>query len=488
MKTMGLAAVMSAIVPLVACGQVKEGTGDGKGAISVTIYSSANVNTFDPQRWMTEEQAKTDALPGYAVVREVRKIDLVAGDNAVRFADVAAGIDPTTVRFRSLTAPETTAIREQSFQYDLASPDKLLQKYVGRNILINRKQEPLKDDKSHTPETIQGKLLSYDANTFVLQTDNKQLPVEFVPRSADLSEIKLFDLENGLITRPTLLWKVRTDTAGAHDAQVTYTTDRMTWRADYSLVLDKDETAAEFGGWATVVNQSGADFANARITLVSGDVRPADTSVVHGTYVLSQPVSIVNNSVKQVELFPLRGAVPISRRFVFRSLNKVTVKPGQVKEPSDGVAMVVRIKNAEGAGLGMALPAGRVRVYQRGDGDAEQMLGAGVIGETAVGGTVETMTAASGLRGERRETELVQDGEGRANQSNSLSQTVTIRLQNNRQTAVTLEAEDDISLYPAWEITKSSDKYEKVDPHLVRFMVEVPAGGEKTVEYRVKYN
>jgi hypothetical protein len=488
MKKIQLSAMVLVIIPLFVFAQGKEGAVDEKGSAAVTIYSTANAYTFDPQQWMMDETSKPDALPGYAIVRETRKIDLMAGDNSVRFADVAAGIDPVTVRFRSLTAPETTAVREQSFQYDLASPDKLLQKYVGKNILINRKQEPLKDDKSHTPETIQGKLLSYDASTFVLQTDNRQLPVEFVPRSADLSEIKLFDLDGGLITRPTLMWKVRTDTAGPHEAQVTYSTGRMTWRADYSIVLNKEDTAAEFGAWATIVNQSGAEFANARVTLVSGDARVADTSAIHTAFGLSEPVTIANNSLKQVELFPMRSTVPVTKRLLFKTMDKVQLKAGEVPEASEGVAMQLRLKNLAKDEMGMPLPAGRLRVYERGEGDAEQMLSAGAIPAVTAGGTVEVTTVASGLRGSRRETELVAAGDLAANLPNTVRQTVTIRLRNNRPIPVTIDVEDDVSRYPTWEITKSIKKFDRIDGRTVRFSVDVAAGGEEVVEYIVKYN
>src|SRR5690348_3968346 len=247
-------------------------------SFSLTIYSTADPATFDPhtfaeQREQYRYNPQLAKLPGYGVVRETRKIDLQAGENALRFTDVASGIDPTTVSFKSLTAPDSTAVLEQSYEYDLVSPDKLLQKYVGQNIIINRKQEPLQTDRSRTPETIQGKLLSYDGSTFVLQTDNRQLPVQLIPRTQDLSEIKLFDLQTGLITKPTLVWKVRAEKAGQHDAQVTYQTDNLTWRADYTVLVNKEDTAADIGAWVSILNESGASYPNAKLKLVAGDVQ-----------------------------------------------------------------------------------------------------------------------------------------------------------------------------------------------------------------------
>src|SRR5207244_9620117 len=137
----------------------------------------------------------------------------------------------------------------------------------------NQKQEPLKDDRNHTTETVRGKLLAFDGTPYVLQTDNKQLPVQLLPRSADISEIKLPDLQTGLITKPTLVWKVRAEKAGQHDAQVTYQTDSLTWRADYNVVVNKDDTAAEVGAWVSILNESGASYANAKLKLAAGDVQ-----------------------------------------------------------------------------------------------------------------------------------------------------------------------------------------------------------------------
>src|SRR5205085_12359343 len=134
-----------------------------------------------------------------------------------------------------------------------------------KQIILNRKQTPLNEDKTRQPETIEAKLLSYDGNTYVLQTDNRRLPVELVPRSTDVTEIKLFDLQTGLITKPTLVWKLAAEQAGAHDAQVTYQTNQITWRADYSIVVNKDDTAADIGAWVTVVNQSGTAYPGAKL-------------------------------------------------------------------------------------------------------------------------------------------------------------------------------------------------------------------------------
>src|SRR5258706_13889395 len=120
------------------------------------------------------------------------------------------------------------------------------------------------------PETIEAKLLAFTPEQLVLETNNKQLPVQMIPRNHDITEIKLFELKTGLITKPTLVWKLNTDKAGDHEVLVSYQTDNITWRADYMLTLNANETAADISCWATVVNQSGVSYPDASVKLVAG--------------------------------------------------------------------------------------------------------------------------------------------------------------------------------------------------------------------------
>jgi hypothetical protein len=491
---------------------------------SLTIYSDADPALFDPQEY-AESQVNGNPgnkLPGYGVIRETRKIDLIAGENTIKFTDVASGIDPTTVSFKSLTAPATTAVLEQNYEYDLVSPDKLLAKYVGHNIIINRKQEPLKDDKSHTPETIQGKLLSYDGSTFVLQTDNKQLPVQIVPRGADLSEIKLFDLETGLITKPTLVWKLSAEQPGQHDAQVTYQTNQITWRADYSVVVNKDDTAADIGAWVTVVNQSGAAYPEAKLKLIAGDVRrlrppeeayarrPAGGLAIDAAaakpvfaeksffeyhlYTLSRPTSIGNNSTKQIELFPRKLNVPIEKVFVYYGLPaderyNITPNPNQDRQlgqhSNNKVDVYIQAKNTEKNGLGIPLPAGRIRAYKRDDADGlDEFIGEDVIQHTPKDEAVLVrLGIAFDIAAERTQTAFEDHFDEKW-----ISESFEIKLRNHKKTPVQVIVKENLFRWTNWEITKSSDKFEKKDFRTIQFPVEVPPGGEKTVTYTVKYS
>lgn len=492
---------------------------------SLTIYSNADPGLFDPQEYAENQTngGQGRKLPGYGVVRETRKIDLIAGENTVKFTDVAAGIDPTTVSFKSLTAPDTTSVLEQNYEYDLVSPDKLLQKYIGHNIIINRKQEPLKDDKSHTPESIQGRLLSYDGNTFVMQTENKQLPVQMVPRNADVSEIKLFDLQTGLITKPTLVWKLTAEKAGPHEAQVTYQTDQITWRADYNVVVNKEETAADIGAWVTVMNQSGAAYPEAKLKLIAGDVqrlkppregyanrrfrdddgmfrRDAKPEFVEKSffefhlYTLNRPTSLANNSTKQIELFARKMNIPVGKIYVYYGLpaeERYNISPYPLMDSALGqqgnkkVDVYLQTKNTQKNGLGIPLPSGRVRAYKRDEADGfEEFIGEDVIQHTPKDEPILIrLGSAFDVVAERKQTEFEIHGDQKW-----LTESFEIKLRNHKKEPVSVIIKENLFRWTNWEITKSSDKFAKQDFRTIHIPVDVPADGEKIVTYTVKYS
>src|SRR5207247_9015488 len=95
-----------------------------------------------------------------ALVRDVRSLQLPQGTAHLRFMDIAATIDPATVHFRSLTEPSKVNVLEQNYEYDLLEPDKLLRKYVGRDVTLMRTRQ---DAGSTTEETVTARLLSFNA-------------------------------------------------------------------------------------------------------------------------------------------------------------------------------------------------------------------------------------------------------------------------------------------------------------------------------------
>lgn len=500
----------------------EEAAPESAGRFSLTVYSTADPATFDPQEFAANNGGG-QPIPGFGVVREVRKLPLNRGDNLVKFTDVASAIDPTTVAFKSLTAPDSTTVLEQNYEFDLVSADKLLEKYVGRNIIINRKQEPLPGDRTRMPETIEAKLLAFTHDQLVLETNNKQLPVQIIPRNADITEIKLFDLKTGLITKPTLVWRLSTDQAGEHDVMVSYQTDNVTWRADYNIVLNGNETAADLSAWVTLVNQSGAAYPGARLKLVAGDVhrlappraRPVRMQQMaqamkaagqgfeekpffeYHMYTLGRPTSVPNNSTKQIELFPAKANLPVTKTYVYYGANYPFAYADQpllerdIRLPGNKkVDVYLEFKNTEKNGLGIPLPAGRVRVSKRDAADnADDPAGlVEFVGEDKVDHTPKDedvlvrLGSAFDVVGERKQTDFTLDHAAR-----TATESFEIKLRNHKAQPVTVLVKENLFRWSTWQITTASDKYTKHDSRTIHIPVELPAGGEKTVTYTVKY-
>ena len=496
-------------VPLLA--QSKPAADDSK--FSLTIYSTADPATFDPQDLARQRLANPYnrwqmRLPGYGVVRETRPIELKDGQNEIRFSDVASGIDPTTVAFADLTNPGGTSVLEQNYEYDVVSAGKLLEKYLGQDVTITQKV-------GQGVANATGTLLASDPSNVVIKTNNG---VVVVARSEVIS-VQLAEA-GGLITKPTLVWKVAADKGGKHDAQVTYQTDGLTWRADYNIVVNKTDTAADIGAWVSILNESGASYPEAKLKLVAGDVqriqppqpgypmmaqRLAKAADIGGAgfqekaffeyhlYTLGRTTSLGNNSTKQIELFENKSDVPVTKTFVYYGLPEnmrywIAPEPNQDRnlgtQSNKKVDIYLQIKNSEKNGLGIPLPAGRLRVYKKDEADnTNEFIGEDVIQHTPKEEEVLVkLGTAFDIVGERKQTDFAADFNARW-----ITESFEIKVRNHKQEAVKLLIRESLFRWVNWEITKSSDKWEKQDYRTIHFPVDVPAGGEKVVTYTVKY-
>ena len=494
-------------------------TRPGTSDFSLTIYSTADPATFDPQQLAQQRLANPYnawqlKLPGYGVVRETRRIEIKEGENTIRFSDVASGIDPTTVAFQSLTAPDSTAVLEQNYEYDVVSAQKLLEKYLGKDVTVSRKASP---DVTRPVEDVTGKLLSSDPTNLVIQGDKGEV---IVVSRQEVTAIRLARQDTGLITKPTLVWKLAADKGGAHDAQVTYQTDGLTWRADYNVVVNENDTAADVSAWVSLLNESGASYPNAKLKLVAGDVqriqppaqpyagmqmqqmamaKRADTGFQEKSffeyhlYTLGRPTSVANNSTKQIELFEPKNDVPVTKTFVYYGLPEqvrywITPEPNQDRnlgtQSNKKVDIYLQIKNTQKNGLGVPLPAGRLRVYKQDEADkTNEFIGEDVIQHTPTDEEVLVkLGTAFDIVGERKQTDFSANYEQRV-----ITESFEISVRNHKKEAVKVLVRENLFRWTNWEITRKSNDFEKVDYRTIHFPIEVPAGGEQKVTYTVKY-
>lgn len=479
---------------------------------SVTIYSTADPRGFDPQQFIQQQRQgfNPGAVPGFGVVKEVRLLELKEGRQTVGFTDVPQFIDPTTVSFTDLTAPQGTTVLEQQFQFDLVSPEKLLEKFIDRPITA---RVAIGEDKI---QNITGTLLSINQGQLVIRTEQGLQLVE-----RDKAQVELAQLPEGLITRPTLQWLLDARAGGAHQIRTTYQTDGLTWRADYNLVLANDEKTADMAAWVTLLNLSGASYANARLKLIAGDVQrvgpqrmPRDVMARAGVlaaeapgfeekaffeyhlYTLPRRTTIRQNATQQLTLFPTARGVGIEKVLVYYGLPEAQawVFPNPMLDRNLGnqsnkkVDVYLRLANTEKNNLGLPLPRGRVRVYKEdpastGGDNTLEFIGEDLIDHTPRNEKVLIkLGQAFDVVGERTQVDFNVD-----QRAHMVSETIKVELRNAKKEPVKVIVKENLYRWVNWEIVKTSDDFKKIDARTVHFEVEVPAEGARTVQYTVKY-
>jgi len=476
-----------AILPLLLAAALSSAEEEG---VALTIYSAA-----------------TPGDAGLAVVKERRFLDLVEGLQPVRFADVASRIDPTSVHFVSVSAPEGTVVLEQNFEYDLVSGEKLLQKFLDRTVEIEREKG----------EILSGVLLAADSAQIVLRTADPASPVRILAR-ADAKNVRLPEIPGGLITRPTLVWTLRAGAAGRQLAMVTYQTAGMRWNADYTAVIAPRDDAIDLSGWVTIRNDSGASYRDAALKLVAGDVHrvqpvPLTAAAPQGErrragkkleesfqekaffeyhlYTLGRKTSLADRAIKQIELFdPARGAPATKIYLYYGGVGGRTYGGSPYFDRDFGISsnrkvdVLMEFRNAKEGGLGMPLPKGRVRLYKRDDADGSLEL----VGEDAIDHTPKdekvrlTLGSAFDVVGERKQTDFRVD-----RRAHWLRETFEIRIRNHKAEAVTVVAKENLYRWSNWQIEESTHPHTKEDARTVHFPLAVPADGETLLRYTVLY-
>jgi hypothetical protein len=208
----------------------------------------------------------------FAIVKDVRSISFDQGRSDLYFTDVSSNIQTETVTFKALQNPEGIKVFEQNYEANLINTKAILQKYIDKNIEISAKV-------GDSSTRVNGTLLGYNSG-YILKTD---LGIEVYN---NIDGVKFPSLPAGFLTLPTLNWKVYSDKALTTDCEVAYRTTGFSWKSDYSLTLNGDETKADVGGWVTIDNNSGKRYQNAKLKLIAGDVNTVQNnpSPVYKTY------------------------------------------------------------------------------------------------------------------------------------------------------------------------------------------------------------
>jgi hypothetical protein len=412
------------------------------------------------------------------LVSEVRSLKLKTGQNEVRLTDIPSQIDATSVHFASLTSPDKVDILEQNYQYDLVSAAKLMERYLDSKIKVY----------STAGKVYEGQLLASDGGNIVLNTGSGIVTLRLTD---NLQNIEYPSLPQGLMTKPTLVWLLDNQGASSQNCQVSYLTGGLSWHAEYVAVLADDEKSLELGAWVSIENNSGAAYENARLKLVAGQVNRAQEPrsrypmakaemmaaapqfeekrfFEYHMYTLQRRATLAANEIKQISLFPNAG-VSCKKIFSYDGANS-----------GKNVSVELEFRNDKASGLGLALPAGKIRVYKTDDDKSRQFIGEDMIGHTPRDEKVRvTMGQAFDLVGERTAKEYKRISD------RSQEQTVQVKLCNHKNEGVEVTVVE--HFYGDWEIRSKTHDFKKRDANTAEFQLKAPRDGEVLLSYTVRY-
>ncbi|HEY7448787.1 MAG TPA: hypothetical protein VH702_11600 [Vicinamibacterales bacterium] len=452
--------------------------------------ASPDSTTLDDQ----VELAVTVYNSDIALVRDVRNLQLARGIADLQFMDIAATVNPATVHFRSLSEPARVSVLEQNYEYDLLEPDKLLRKYVGRDVTLVRTTQ---EDGSTKQEEVTARLISYNTAP-VWRIGNE------IVTGLHADHIRFPEVPESLYTRPTLIWTLDNSGGVRHKVEASYLASKLSWSADYVLTVGRDDKVGDIDGWVTLTNDSGTGFKNARLQLVAGDlnrVRQALglTSAVgdrraqvvaeapmsqealsdYHLYTLGRKTTINNNETKQVSMLGGTG-FPVQKRYIVegeRFYYHNTHHPGAPIK--DVVQVYYQFKNEEKAGLGMPMPAGVVRVYQADSKGGVQFVGEDRINHTPKDETLNLKIGnAFDVVSERNQTDFEKIA------GSTFEVEFEIKVRNHKSTPIVVEVNEPIG--GSWKMLRSSHEWTKTAAWAAQFKVPVAADGEGVLKYRVR--
>lgn len=454
-------------------GQVTASISDQPTQVELTVYSVPSTHYFSSSAPLV-----FDPSEGVALVKERRRVDLASGLNQLALSNVAAHLSPGSVQTRLAQDPQARVL-EQNYQYDLVSAHKLLERYLDQTVTVRAENR-----------TYSGLLLS--VSPVILKTTSGiklfSQPPEFETLPA---------LAEGLITKPTLTWKLGTTQTGPQDLELSYLTSGLSWSAEYVAVVNPEATQVDLTSWVSVRNDAGIPFKDASLNLVAGQVnlvqnRPTyypryeSAAVAQRTdvsnaaapqfneqslfeyrvYTLERTTTLANGETKQIELFHA-PQVSARKELVFDASR------------SQKVQVNVEFENKLSTGLGRSLPAGIVRVYQPDAAGHLQFLG-----EDSMEHTPENEKARLFVGNAFDLTAKHESSDYEEVSKCVVRQSYTVTLRNAKTDPATIKVVD--HAYGEWSITQETKPHVKESAYTFYFLVPVPAKGESTLNYTVE--
>lgn len=439
-----------------------------------------------------------------ALVKDTRAIKLNKGIQTIALRDVSAQIRPETALFKSINAVGSISVLEQNFDFDLLTPEKLLEKYVGKTVNL-LKSNPVTGVETNEVATV----LSVN-NGVVLKIGSR---IETGPFNGAHNGKIVFDtIPANLRDRPTLTTLVNNKGTQQQTVELSYLTSGLSWKADYVAELNAKEDSIDLSGWVTLSNTSGTSYQNAKLQLVAGDVnlvhpqsRPMvktmrgdmamaeaampmqeESLLEYHLYTLDRTTTIADNQTKQVALLTAQH-IPARKELVLKGADYYYQSQYGEIGTKMKVGVFVEFDNTERAQLGMPLPKGILRVYKKDNAGNAQFVGEDTIDHTSKNETVRLKLGdAFDVTADKKQTQfkvLPKPTKG----INAFESAYEITLKNAKKEKVIVSVQEPIS--GDWKIVSESAPHRKANSQLAIWQIEVPAESSATLTYRaqVKY-
>jgi hypothetical protein len=425
------------------------------------------------------------------LVKDQREIKLAKGMREVRFMDVASQIIPTSVHIKSLIDPDSLQVLEQNYEYDLLNPQKLLDKYVGKEVKLY-----YKNPYSEREEIVTATLLSNNGGPIFRIGDE----ITF----GHPGRIIFPGVPENLISKPTLVWLIQNSLSSAQNIEASYLTNGINWRADYVVTLNDADDRADLSGWVTIDNKSGTTYRNAKLKLIAGDVnrvkdeyeykdkmlRAAEMAAKaapqfkeeeffeYHIYTLERPATIKENQTKQIGLVNA-DTIPVRKELLYYGAAYYYHNRYGDAITNQKVGVFVEIDNRKENNLGIPLPKGTVRVYKHDKEKSLQFVGEDSIDHTPKDEKVRIKLGdAFDVVGSRKQTDWKKIA------SDTYEASFEISLRNHKKEDVVVKVVEPIP--GDWKMLSSSHEYKKTDAFTAEFIIPVPKDKETKITYRVR--
>ena len=465
--------------------------------LAVAVAFSAGLHAAEKPSSLADQQsvAVTIYNENLALVKDQRRITFESGRNQLALREVSARMRPETALLRSLSHPGSLSLLEQNFDFDLLTPAKLLEKYVGRQVRVFR-INPKSGEESFETATV----LAASAGVVLRIGDRIETGLP--------GRIVYDGVPANLRDRPTLVSELDAARGGAQTVELSYLTGGLSWKADYVAELNAADTALDLNGWVTLTNQSGTAYPNAKLQLVAGDLNRVrdemrlaaksgamrdraaapvaemaqESLFEYHLYTLQRPTTISDNQTKQVALLAAQG-VPVTKELVLQGSDYYyRSSVGGIGQKLK-VGVFVQLENRESSRLGMPMPKGVVRVYKKDSAGNAQFIGEDRIDHTPKNEPVRLkLGEAFDVTADKKQTDFKRrEPTNRA--SYVFESAYEIVLRNAKKEAATVVVREPVP--GDWQMLDQSHKHAKVAAGTAEWKVEIPAEGTTTLKYRV---